>query len=967
VLESPFAAGPCPPRRNFILTLHSRITRTVSYKDTLNLPKTDFPMRANLPEREPEMLASWAERDIYGRIRQLRHGADKFILHDGPPYANGDIHVGTALNKILKDVVVKHRTMCGYDAPYVPGWDCHGLPVELQLFKELGIGKHDIDQVEFRRKAHDYAMRFVDLQRRRFVRCGVFGEWDNPYLTLEPGYEAVEMGVLADMVEKGYVYKGLRPVHWCMSCETALAEAEVEYADHSSPSICMVFPYRSGEGKQLPADLGIPRDKLPKVGMAVWTTTPWTLFGNSALAVHPELHYSAVELDDGRILIAAKALMEDLLQRGGLTPANTLGSVPGARLEGAVFTHPFIDRASPVVSAEYVTSDTGTGCVHTAPGHGEEDYQTGLANNLPVISPVSDEGRFTSEAGDCEGLTVFEANPKVIAKLSEAGRLLYQEEITHSYPHCWRCNNPVIFRATSQWFVRVDHDDLRVRCLEAVKGVAWFPARGEQRISAMLAGRPDWCLSRQRYWGTPVPAFTCLSCGSTVMTAETVRHAARIFGEQGSDAWFTLSAEELLPEGFRCPDCGGGQLRQETDILDVWFDSGTSHKAVLTRWDGLRWPADLYLEGSDQHRGWFQVSLLPAMATEGEPPFRNVVTTGYVVDGDGKKMSKSVGNFMYAHDVADHHGADVLRLWVCSANYQEDVRISDEILTRTVDAYRRIRNTCRFLLGNLNGYDPAKPSDAYLPIDRWLLSRLARLIETVGEAMTRYELHTATHAIHDFCAVELSSFYLDVLKDRLYCSAPDDPTRVAGQTVMYSVLSALVRMLAPVLSFTAEEVWRHMPHPDSDPDSVHLADWPSADKDWAAPDLEAEWAQVLSLRDVAYRALEDARREKAITSGLSAQVNLYCDDGGPADLLRRHEKDLPSLLIVSSVNIVADGAPEEAVSDESAPGFAVSVEPAPGEKCERCWMVVGSVGADGEHETLCDRCAGVVRRLQSNG
>jgi len=640
----------------------------VDYKPTLNLPKTEFPMRANLPTREPEFLKRWDEMDIYRKIRKLREGAPKFILHDGPPYANGDIHLGTALNKILKDIVVKYKTMQGYDAPFVPGWDCHGLPVEYQLFKEMAITKHEIDQVTFRRKAHDYALKWVGVQREQFRRLGVFAEWDNPYLTLAPEYEGTIIEVFARLVEGGYIYKGLKPIYWCFNCETALAEAEVEYGPHLSPSIYVKFAVEDEDKKKLLEAFGIDDDS--KVSLLVWTTTPWTLLGNVAVALHPDFDYAGVRVGE-EIWVLASPLVETTLQTVGVAEYEILGTVKGAKLEGVKLLHPFLERVSPIILADFVTQEEGTGCVHIAPGHGEEDYQVGQKYNLPVISPVDDHGCFTEETGQFAGKNVFEANEGIISLLEEKGALVAKGTIEHSYPHCWRCKKPVIFRATAQWFMGVDANKLRERALAEIEKVCWIPETGRSRISSMVSMRPDWCLSRQRYWGTPIPAFYCADCGETILTPETVKAVGKVFAQEGSDAWFIKDAEELLSPGFKCPKCGGEKFLKDQNILDVWFDSGVSNQAVLKKREGLHWPADLYLEGSDQHRGWFQVSLLPAVAVGDGAPFKTVLTHGFVVDGEGRKMSKSLGNVISPQEVIKKYGADVLRLWVASSDYQE--------------------------------------------------------------------------------------------------------------------------------------------------------------------------------------------------------------------------------------------------------------------------------------------------------
>ncbi len=735
----------------------------MNYKDTLNLPKTDFPMKADLPKREPDMLNSWKEKDIYAHIRGKFKGKPKYILHDGPPYANGDIHIGHALNKTLKDIVVKYKTMRGFDAPYVPGWDCHGLPVEHQLFKELKISKGQIGQLEFRKKAADYALRYVGIQKEQFKRLGVFGDWEDPYLTLSPGYVAGIMRSFAKLVEGGYVYKGRKPVNWCTRCETALAEAEVEYADHTSPSVYVKFQIKDTKIKD------------GRHFLIIWTTTPWTLVANVAIAVHPEMSYVSIKVGEETFFIA-QDLLNIVLEKLNIKEYKKISALKGRDLEGLNYIHPFLKREGKVVLANYVSNEEGTGCVHTAPGHGMEDFMTGQKYGLPTIMPVNEKGLFDDTAGELSGMHVFKANDAIIERLKKDGNLLNSATISHSYPHCWRCKSPVIFRATVQWFINVDHNGLRKKTLEAVKGVKWVPSVGEKRISAMIETRPDWCLSRQRYWGVPIPAFYCEGCELPVLDAKAIDRVADMMEKEGSDVWFARTAEELLPPGFKCPECKKDKFRKEEDILDVWFDSGVSHQSVIRARPGLQFPADLYLEGSDQHRGWFQSAILTSMPIEGRPPFKNVLTHGFVVDGEGRKMSKSLGNVVSPQDVIKTHGADVLRLWVASCDYYEDIRISKEILERTSEAYRKIRNTARFILGNLYDFDPVKDRvghEELLGFDKWAVSKACSLIEEITKYYDDFEFHKVFRALYNFCTVELSSFYLDVLKDRLYTYAPN--------------------------------------------------------------------------------------------------------------------------------------------------------------------------------------------------
>jgi len=762
----------------------------MDYKNTLNLPQTKFPMKANLPQREPTILKKWQEQDMYAMIRKSSAGKKRYILHDGPPYANGDIHIGHALNKTMKDIVVKYKTMRGFDAPYVPGWDCHGLPVEHALFREMGKTKHEVEQVKFRKKAHTYAMKYVRIQKDEFKRLGIFGEWENPYLTLDPKYEACIVNSLGTLVKKGYVYRGRKPINWCIRCETALAEAEVEYADHTSPSVYVKF-------------------KSPKGFLVIWTTTPWTLVSNVAIAVHPKFNYSVVEVD-GETLIVAEDLVVSTMEAAGIAQYKTTGTIKGTELEGLVCHHPFIDRESVVVLADYVSSEEGTGCVHTAPGHGQEDYRTGLKYKLPMIMPVDSKGKFDDTTAEFSGMEVFLANDLILQRLKEGKYLLASDSISHSYPHCWRCKNPVITRATNQWFINVDHNNLRKKSLEMIKRVSWVPKIGESRISAMVESRPDWCLSRQRYWGVPIPAFYCTECHEVLLDTRAIESFAKIAEKEGTDAWFIKSAAELLPKGAKCKKCGSTNFEKESDILDVWFDSGVSHHAVLIPRKDQGFPADLYLEGSDQHRGWFQTALLTGVPLAGKSPFKQVLTHGFVVDGEGRKMSKSLGNVISPQDVIAKSGADVLRLWVSSCDYNGDIRISEQILQRMSEAYRKFRNTFKFALGNLYDFDPVKdrvPYKKMTEVDRWALARLYNRLEAVNQYYENFEFYKIYREIYNFCITDLSSVYFDILKDRLYTFKKTGPQRRSAQTAVYDILSCLVRVLAPLLPFTCEEVW----------------------------------------------------------------------------------------------------------------------------------------------------------------
>jgi isoleucyl-tRNA synthetase len=934
----------------------------MDYKTTLNLPKTTFPMRANLPQTEPTMLAWWQQVGIDKRLREVAADRPLWILHDGPPYANGHIHMGHVLNKVLKDIVVKSRSMAGFNAVYVPGFDCHGLPIEHQVDKELGLDKPGVDvrsamdPVEKIRRCRAYAQTFVDTQREEFKRLGVFGDWDHPYLTMTPAYEGVIVRELGRLVGRGLVYKGLKPVHWCMYCKTALAQAEVEYEEQRTPSLYVKFP------------LVAPHPEVPKAphqSVVVWTTTPWTLPANLAVAVSPHARYVALEVG-GETLFVAEDLVDELVRVAKLGSPVTVRRLEGWQLEGQQYRHPWIDRVGKIYGADFVTLDAGTGLVHVAPGHGEEDYDLGRSHDLPIYNPVDDDGRFVPEVEHFAGLTVWDANRKIIDLLRERGALVAEVPLTHTYPHCWRCKNPTLFRATEQWFVGLDRDGLRTRTLQAIRNdVRWIPGWGEERIYNMVAHRPDWTLSRQRVWGVPIVAFYCAGCEALLLEQPVMDHVARIFAEgRGIEEWYLRDEARLVPPGVRCSRCGGTAFRKGTDTLDVWFDSGCSHAAVLETRPELRWPAELYLEGSDQHRGWFHSSLLEAMATRDAPPYRAVLTCGFVVDGEGRKMSKSVGNTVGPEDLIPKYGAEVLRLWVAAEDYTEDIRLSNEILERLADAYRRLRNTCRFLLGNLGDFDPARHRQPYAAldeVDRFVLDRLARLVDRVTRAYEEYQFHAVFHALHNFCAVDLSALYLDIIKDRLYTSAPDDSRRRAAQTACHDVLSALLRLLAPILSFTAEEAWRHLPGAKAD--SVHLERFPEVPLAWLDDTLDVEWRRLLEVRREIAKALETARARGLIGSGLEAAVTIAQAPEDLPDLLARKRDLLPALLIVSQVSL-ARGREPSAVQYESQeiPGLTIGVDHAHGTKCARCWMWTEDVGADAEHPTLCERCVAVLRQ-----
>lgn len=939
----------------------------MNYKETLNLPTTTFPMKADLPVLEPAILKRWEASGLYDRLREVRTDRQVWILHDGPPYANGHIHIGHALNKVLKDFVVKSKSMFGYNATYVPGWDCHGLPIEHQVDKNLGSKKAEVSLVEKRQLCREYAARFVDIQREEFRRLGVLGNWSIPYLTMDYMYEATIVRELGRLFGTGAAYKGKKPVHWCASCRTALAEAEVEYADHASPSIYVKFPLTPEAAERLP----ILQGKLACV--VIWTTTPWTLPANLAIAVHPDASYAIVESSD-EYFIAAKERLESTLAAAGVKASRIVEEVPGHILEGLTARHPWIERLSKVVLADYVTMDQGTGCVHTAPGHGVEDYETGLRYGLDIYNPVDAAGRFVADLPLVGGLNVWKANSTIIAELQRRGLLLSEVQIEHSYPHCWRCKHPTIFRATEQWFISMDaavlpdegggQTGLRAKALAEIKRVRWIPSWGEDRISNMIAYRSDWCISRQRAWGVPIVAFYCTHCGHILADQRLADHVATMIERTGADLWYTQTAADLLPPGTVCPTCEKTDFEKERDILDVWFDSGVSHAAVLEVRSDQQWPADMYLEGSDQHRGWFHSSLLTAVGTRGRAPYRAVLTHGFVVDGEGKKMSKSLGNVVAPQEVIERYGAEILRLWVAAEDYRDDIRISEEILKRLAEGYRRIRNTCRYLLGNLSDFQPARdalPLSELDEIDRFILNRLGRLVERLRRAYETYEFHLLYHGLHNFCAVDLSAFYLDVLKDRVYTSAPRSRARRAAQTSMYQILDALVRLMAPVLSFTADEVWQLMPKQGGETESVHLAEFPTVRSDSLDEALEARWDVLLSVRDEALKALEAARKAKLIGTSLEARVDLLVE---PAllPILTRYEADLPTLFIVSAV-----GVESLAGTDAAGKKVEVRVERAEGRKCARCWTYSESVGRSTPYPDVCGRCAGVLEETGYRG
>ena len=947
------------------------------YRDTLNLPKTSFSMKANLVQHEPQLRKKWAKENIYSRIRKARKGAPLYILHDGPPYANGDIHMGTVINKVLKDLVVKYKTMMGFDAPYVPGWDCHGLPIESKVVGESLDKMRGRSKLDIRKECMKYASKYVKVQSRQFQELGIFGDFDNPYLTFKPQYEAGILEVFAELVDKGLVYKQLKPIHWSVGCETALAEAELEYKDISSPSIFVNFPVAKESVKQL-IELGLVEGseaESSKVCLMIWTTTPWTLTANLGVAVHPHLDYKAISYEKNGekfVSILVTERIDTIVQAGGLEAGQysvSKSAAKGSELEGLRYLHPFMDKnptdkdAYKVILAEYVTTEDGTGLVHIAPGHGLEDYMSGQKYDLAVYSPVMDDGRYDDTVPEwLRRQSVLEVDPVINNNLREKGLLFAEGEIVHSYPHCWRSKGPVIFRATEQWFISVDKElpgggkSLRQLSLERVKSVKWIPAWGQKRIEGMLESRPDWCISRQRSWGLPIPVFVN-SAAQSLLTKESVLVVAKRIAEKGSNCWFTDSPRELLGEDFDLPD--GfifDDLEKEENIIDVWFESGCSWYSVCVKEAGWPVPVDLYLEGSDQHRGWFQLSLLPALGATGKEPFKSVLTHGFTVDEKGMKQSKSLGNYVNAQEEVAKYGADILRLWVASVNYQEDIRCNDELIGRTQDAYRKIRNTLRYLLGNIDDFNPNEQATAYgdmFEIDKWAMQQLQKLIANVTQAYENFMFHRVFSLVYNFCTVEMSSIYMDVLKDRMYCETSDSLPRRSGQTAMHKILDCLVRMLAPVLVHTAEEVWAAMKFKSQAVESVHLAEMPKVDTeiDWRS--AEPKWDRIMGLRDEVLRVLEGLRQEKKIASNLEASITVYNDDKELAGILNKFGLErFAALCIVSEVKL-----------QEGTGETTVAAEKNSYQKCQRCWNYWPSVGVNSKHPDLCKRCVLVIHGL----
>ena len=927
------------------------------YNKTIHLPVTEFPMRAGLPKREPELLNGKYEVETYHKLMARNEGKPSFVLHDGPPYANGDIHIGTALNKILKDIIVRYKNMTGYQAPYIPGWDTHGLPIESAILKNKKIKRDELTDVEFRDKCREYALDYVDRQRTEFQRLGVIGDWENPYLTLKPEFEAAQIRIFGKMAEKGYIYKGLKPVYWCYTDETALAEAEIEYQDDPCTTIFVKFRVKDDKGK-----LAALTD-LSKTYFVIWTTTAWTLPGNRAISVNPEFEYALMQAPNGEVYIVAKELAESVAREAGLERYEIIATLMGSELELMTAQHPFADRESVVLCGDHVTLDAGTGCVHTAPGFGADDFavcqkydKAGLTK-IGVPVPVNAKGVMTDET--FSGVHISKANDYVIPVLEENGALLAREDIVHSYPHCWRCKKPIIFRATEQWFCSVDA--IKQAAVDACDGIQWHPTWGKERMTSMITERSDWCISRQRKWGVPIPIFYCDKCGADIVTPETIDHIANLFHDQGSNVWFEKTADELVPEGFVCPKCGHTHFSKETDIMDVWFDSGSTHAAVVDQRPELRFPADVYLEGGDQYRGWFQSSMLTSIAAKGMAPYKQIITHGWTVDGEGRAMHKSLGNAVAPDEVIKDYGADMLRLWVASADYTQDMRISKEILKQLSQAYLKIRNTARYMLGNLNGFDPDQdqvPYEALEGLDKWALSRYNDLVKTVRAAYDRYEFHGVYRAIYNFCVVDMSNFYLDIIKDRLYCG--DDAARGAAQTALYRILDGMTRMLAPLLAFTAEEIWAAMPHSGADDGTcVLLNDIPAPDAALSLSQEEAaQWELVIALRADVNKALEQARAQKTVGKPLDAEVTLYLSDEGKKNFAAMGSHDLPTVFIVSKVT-VADGQ-GEGMPGENFAGVTVAVAPSQAPKCSRCWTHNELVDPETE---LCPRCARVLKKI----
>lgn len=920
------------------------------YNSTLNLPATDFPMRGNLPKREPEILKKWEDSRLYYKMIEKNQGKPSYILHDGPPYANGEIHLGTALNKTLKDFIVKYKNMSGFCAPYVPGWDTHGLPIELKAMKSIGVENGAIPPVELRKHCRDFAMTHVKNQMKQFKRLGTLGDYDDPYLTLKHEYEARQVEVFGKMAKDGYMYKGLKPVYWCPDCNTALAEAEIEYSNDPCHSIYVKFNVTDDKG--LFTAMGLD---LSKVFFVIWTTTTWTIPGNLAICLGPDYDYTLVQVDN-EYYVMANELVKTTMESAGISEYKTIGLFRGSELEHIKTKHPLYDRLSPVIVGDHVTLESGTGCVHTAPGYGVEDFEVCKNyDDIGILVCVDAKGRQTAEAGEFEGMDTDTANKAIAKKLEEVGALLAIQKIVHQYPHCWRCNSPIIYRATEQWFCSVN--GFKDEAVKAIESVKWIPAWGEDRIKGMVRDRSDWCISRQRTWGVPIPIVYCKDCGKPIVTDETIKAISDMFKAEGADAWWIKEPAEFIPSTVKC-ECGCGEFTKEYDIMDVWFDSGVSHTAVMEQHKGLSWPADLYLEGADQYRGWFQSSLLTSVVYKGSAPYKAVCTHGWVVDGEGKTMHKSLGNGIAPNEITDVYGADILRLWVASSDYHSDIRISQPILKQLSEAYKKIRNTARFILGNLGngkGFNPdtdCVSDDKLTELDKWALMRLDSLIDKVNEGYNAFDFHIAFHAIHNFCVTDMSNFYLDIIKDRLYCEKEDSEVRRAAQTAMYRILSAVARLAAPIISFTAEEIWTYMPHTSTDDkESIFLNQMPEKSGIEFSDEFVSKWEFIYSTRETVNKVLEEKRNEKLIGKSLEANIIIHCGES----LYEKYNaltEELKDILIVSGVSASKDG-------NDEVP--EIEVIKAEGDKCERCWSYSNTVGSDSEHPTLCARCAAVVK------
>ena len=918
------------------------------YNSTLNLPKTEFPMRAGLPNSEPVTLKNWEDNNVYEKLMEKNEGKPLFVLHDGPPYANGNIHLGTALNKVLKDIIVRYKNMAGFKAPFVPGWDTHGLPTELKARAKAGVGNSTtIDDVELREICRDFANGYIDDQRNQFKRLGGLGEWYNPYITLLPEFEATQIRIFAEMASKGYIYRGLKPVYWCSDCKTALAEAEIEYAEDPCHSIYVKFNVTDDLGKL--SALGVDPAKTYFV---IWTTTTWTLPANVAICVGPKYNYAVIKAGD-EYYVMAEDLYQSAMEIAEITDYEVVATIKGSELEYMKTAHPFLDRESLVIVGDHVTLESGTGCVHTAPGHGVDDYI--VCNNypeIPIIVPVDADGVLTEEAGQFAGLKTADANKPIAQHLDKTGNLFALKKFIHQYPHCWRCKEPVLFRATDQWFCSVD--DFKKEAVDAIQNVQWIPAWGKDRITSMVKERKDWCISRQRKWGVPIPIFYCNECNEPIIDKDAMNAVADLFEKEGSDSWYKYEADQIVPEGTKCPKCGGTHFSKEKDIMDVWFDSGSSYAAVLQNRDYLSFPADLYLEGADQYRGWFQSSLLTSVATQGTAPYKTVLTHGWVVDGEGRKMSKSLGNGIEPQEIIDQYGADILRLWVASSDYHADIRISKDILKQLSESYRKIRNTARYILGNLSDFDPSKDMvsvDELYPIDKWAIVKLNELIAKTKNAYDTYEFHQVYHSVHNFCVVDMSNFYLDVLKDRLYTEKADSKSRRAAQTAIYIIVDAMTRMISPILAYTSDEIWKYMPHTaENNTENVVFNDMPQEIAISVEDGFMAKWDRIHELRDTVKKSLEAFIKDKTIKSSLEATVTLSAN-GEALEFLNSVKDELAAAFIVSAV----------IVNESDNAEIQVAVEKANGGKCERCWSISETVGTNDEHPTLCSRCCEILK------